>query len=133
MASTIVVPNRHIVGANVQEIGNRLSDVAAAAKVDIDALQATLGAVTLWQLASGTLVAGTATIATGITVTAATRAFPIPSATITGSANFGSLSHPIASNVAGAPGVGAITVRALGNDGALDADAAGAFHVLLAN
>lgn len=40
MASTITVPDRQIVGHNVQQICNQLSDVAAAAKADIEALQA---------------------------------------------------------------------------------------------
>lgn len=83
------------------------------------------------QAISGTLVAGTCTIATGITVTAASRALVMPSAVITGSTNFASLVHLIASNVAGVPGVGTIIIRALGADGAQDVDAAGTFHGIL--
>lgn len=44
MSSTITVPDRQIIGHNVQEIANKLSDVAAAAVVDIEALQAADGA-----------------------------------------------------------------------------------------
>lgn len=90
-------------------------------------------AITKLQIASGTLVAGEATINTNIVVTANTRAFAIPTANVTGSANFGSLAHIAASNVVGGAGVGSVLIRALGNDGAKDADAAGAFAVLLVN
>jgi hypothetical protein len=83
------------------------------------------------QVVTGTLAAGTCTIAAGITVTAATRAFPTPTAAITGTVNFGGLAHKFADNVAGAPGVGAVTIIALGDDGAQDADAAGTFQALL--
>lgn len=83
------------------------------------------------QQISGTLVAGTCTINAGIFVTAASRAVVIPSANITGTTNFGELAHIIASNVAGIPGAGSIVIRALGDDGALDADAAGTFHGIL--
>lgn len=96
-------------------------------------LAAEMGNVTLLQVAGGTFVAGTATIAAGITVTANTDAFIVMSAVITGSANVGGVAHLKASNVVGGPGVGSVTLNILGADGALDADAAGAFRVLLVN
>jgi len=80
------------------------------------------------QAISGTLVAGECVIATGITVTADSKAEVIPSAVITGSTNFACLAHLVASNTPGAPGVGAITIQALGANGAKDVDAAGTFH-----
>lgn len=89
--------------------------------------------VTRIQVAGGTFASGTATISTGITVTASTDAFVIMSAVVTGSTNVGCPAHLKASNVAGVPGTGEITLNILGNDGAVDADAAGAFRVLLVN
>ena len=83
------------------------------------------------QVVTGTLVAGECVIDEGITVTAGTLAFPTPSAAITGSTNFAGLAHIVASNVAGGPGTGSITIRALGANGATDADAAGTFQALL--
>lgn len=109
---------------------------AVAAQTDVDAVEAILGNVTKLQLATGTLVAGGAVLGGGggtITVTALTRAFPIPGAVVTGSTNFGSLAHLFASNVVGGPGTGAVTINALGSDGAKDTDAAGAFACLLIN
>lgn len=91
------------------------------------------GTITKVQLITGTIASGTSTVSTGITVTAATKAFAIPNAVITGSTNFGSLAHILASNVVGGPGTGAVTIKALGNDGALDADAAGTYAALLIN
>jgi hypothetical protein len=93
------------------------------------------GGVTKIQVVTGTLVGGTATITVGAgqAVTAATKAFPVMSAVVTGSANFGSLAHLIASNVVGGSGVGQVVIRALGNDGAQDVDAAGLFAAILIN
>lgn len=83
------------------------------------------------QVTGGTWVAGTATIAAGITVTAATDAFVVATSAITGSTNVGCFQHVKASNVVGGPGVGSIIIRLLGDDGAVDADAAGTFRALL--
>jgi hypothetical protein len=91
------------------------------------------GNIARLQVAGGTFAAGTATIATGITVTASTDAFVIMSAVVTGSINVGCFAHLKASNVVGAPGTGSVIVKILGDDGAVDADAAGAFRVLLVN
>lgn len=85
------------------------------------------------QVAGGTFASGTATISSGIRVTASTDAFVVMSAVVTGSTNVGCFAHLKASNVAGAPGTGAVTLNILGDDGAVDADAAGAFRVLLIN
>lgn len=93
------------------------------------------GGVTKIQVVTGTLVGGTCTVTVGAgqAVTAATMAFPVMSAVVTGSANFGSLAHLIASNVVGGSGVGQVVIRALGNDGAQDVDAAGLFAAILIN
>lgn len=91
------------------------------------------GNVTKMQVAGGTFAAGTATINTGITVTASTDAFVVMSAVVTGSVNVGCFAHLKASNVVGGAGVGAVTLNILGDDGAVDGDAAGAFRVLLIN
>lgn len=104
-------------------------DPAAASLADMLAG----GNITRLQVAGGTFASGTATINSGITVTASTDAFVIMSAVVTGSTNVGTVAHLKASNVAGAPGTGAVTLSILGNDGAVDADAAGAFRVLLVN
>ena len=91
--------------------------------------------ISLVQLVTGTLVGGTCTVTVGAgqTVSANTRAFPVPSAAITGSVNYGSLAHIFASNVAGGSGVGQVIIRALGSDGAQDVDAAGTFAAILIN
>jgi hypothetical protein len=108
-------------------------------RVFVDPVAATLadsllgGNVSRVQVAGGTFASGTCTINTGITVTASTDAFVILSAVVTGSTNVGTPAHIKASNVAGAPGVGTVVLKILGNDGAVDADAAGAFRVLLVN
>lgn len=77
------------------------------------------------------LAAGMAVVAAGITVTALTRVFVVSQAVITGSVNVGTFAHLVASNVVGAPGVGAVTINLLGDDGAVDADAAGTIALLL--
>lgn len=90
-------------------------------------------AITKLQIATGTLVAGEATISTNIVVTASSYVLAMPTANVTGSTNFGCLANIRASNVAGVAGVGSVLIRALGNDGAKDADAAGAFVALIIN
>lgn len=60
--STITVPDRQLVGYNVQEICNKLSDVATAAKADIEGLTAaSLASTTPAQ--NGTAAAGNGTTA----------------------------------------------------------------------
>ena len=91
-----------------------------------------LGGIARVQKVSGTWASGTATIATGITVTAATTAFAItPTEAVTGSTNVATPAHIKASNVAGAPGTGSVTIVLLGANGAVDSDAAGDFEALL--
>lgn len=63
--STIVVPDRNVLGANPQEICNKLSDVATAAKADIEGLTAaSLGATAATQ--PGTASAGAGSTASKI-------------------------------------------------------------------
>ncbi len=102
-------------------------DTAGRAEVQLNDATAAAQGPAAEQQFTGTLVGGTATVS-GLRVTAASKAYPVPSANITGSTNFGSLAHIIASNVVGEAGTGTFVIRALGNDGALDVDAAGTFH-----
>ena len=90
-------------------------------------------AVSKLQIATGTISAGEATISTNIVVTADSYVLAMPTANVTGSTNFGSLANIRASNVVGAAGTGSVLIRALGSDGAKDADAAGAFVALIIN
>lgn len=83
------------------------------------------------QAVDATLVAGTVTIAAGITVEPDSEVVPVLIGAITGSTNFGSLGELKASRVDGAPGVGTVVIQAYGADGALDTDAAGAIRVLI--
>lgn len=117
-----------------------INEATAAAGVTIDGLLVKdsglptfMAGISKMQVAGGTFAAGTATINTGITVTANTDAFVLMSAVITGSANVGTVAHLKASNSVGGAGVGAVTLNILGDDGAVDGDAAGAFRVLLVN
>lgn len=90
-------------------------------------------AITKLQIATGTIASGEGTINTNIVVTASSYAFAIPTTVVTGSTNFGSLSNIVASNVVGAAGAGSVLIRALGSDGAKDADAACSFVALIIN
>jgi hypothetical protein len=94
-----------------------------------------IGGITKLQLVTGTFVSGLCTVTVGANqaVTAATRAFPIMQAVVTGSTNVGMLTHMFANNVVGGNGVGQVLFRVLGNDGATDVDAAGAFAAILVN
>lgn len=83
------------------------------------------------QAVNATLVAGTATIATGITVAADSEVVPVIIGALSGTTNFGGVGELKASRVAGAPGVGTVVIQAYGDDGAIDADAAGAIRVLI--
>lgn len=90
-------------------------------------------AVAKLQIATGTIASGEGTINTNIVVTASSYAFAIPTTVVTGSTNFGCLSNIVASNVVGAAGAGSVLIRALGNDGVKDADAACSFVALIIN
>jgi hypothetical protein len=83
------------------------------------------------QAVNATLASGTITINTGITVAANSEVIAYPKGAITGSTNFGCVRELVASRVAGAPGVGTLVIEAVGNNGALDSDAAGAIRVVI--
>ena len=90
-------------------------------------------AITKLQIATGTIASGEATISTNIVVTANSYVLAMPTANVTGSTNFACLSNIRASNVVGAANTGSVLIRALGSDGAKDADAAGAFVAFIIN
>ena len=90
-------------------------------------------AISKLQIATGTIASGEATINTNIVVTASTYVLAMPTANVTGSTNFACLSNTRASNSVGGAGVGSVLIRALGSDGAKDADAAGAFVAFIIN
>lgn len=91
------------------------------------------GVLSNLQIATGTIANGVCTINTGIVVTANTYGFAIPLAVITGSTNVGTIAFINASKTAGAAGTGAVVFNVLGDDGAVDADAAGTLVALLLN
>lgn len=103
--------------------------------VDLSALDARVDdlelAVLNMQAVNATLAAGTVTINSGITVSAASEVVPVLIGALSGTTNFGQLGELKASRVNGAPGVGTVVIQAYGDDGALDADAAGAIRVLI--
>lgn len=117
----------------VQDAGNYWAGTTVEAILAAIGLLLGGGTITKIQLITGTIASGTSTVSTGITVTAATKAFPFPSTVVSGSTNFGSLAHILASNVVGGPGTGAVTIKAIGNDGAVDADAGCTYAALLIN
>lgn len=129
LASTSASLGASLVG--IQDAGTLIT--ATTVEGALAELATINGNVTKMQVAGGTFAAGTATINTGITVTASTDAFVVMSAVVTGSVNVGCFAHLKASNVVGGAGVGAVTLNILGDDGAVDGDAAGAFRVLLIN
>jgi len=122
LGDLVRVPSTTVVHVDVR-MSNSLR---AALQAQVDGL----GAPSL-QAVNATLASGTITISTGITVAANSEVVPVLIGAITGSTNFASLSELKASRVNGAPGVGTVVIRALGNDGAIDADAAGAIRVLI--
>jgi hypothetical protein len=103
--------------------------INAALNAALDADQS--DSLASFQAGAATLVAGTVTVATGITVSADSEVIPIAIGAITGSTNFGSLRELKASRVNGAPGVGTIVLEAVGADGAKDVDAAGAIRFVI--
>lgn len=115
---------------NVLVIFDMDDDATDVSALDARVESLELGAITM-QAVNATLASGTITINSGITVSAASEVMPVLIGAITGSTNFASLSELKASRVNGAPGVGTVVIRALGSDGALDADAAGAIRVLI--
>lgn len=86
-----------------------------------------LAEVPAMQAVNATLVNGTVTINSGIVVAATSEVIAFPKGAITGSTNFGCVQELIASR--SVPGT--IVIQAVGNDGAIDADAAGAVRVVI--
>lgn len=131
-SSTVLVPDEGTgrwVDTNTGE-GEALAAAEAAQATADDALA--LGeAAPAMQAVAATLVSGTIEITEGIVVAANSEVQPILIGNITGSTNFATLRERKASRVNGADGVGAITVDAVGSDGLLDSDAAGAIRVLI--
>lgn len=85
-------------------------------------------------VAAGAMSSGTLTISTNIVVATTSEVIPILRGAVTGSTDFASLRELASSRVAGAAGVGSITIEAVGADGAKDADAAiasGLVHVVI--
>lgn len=99
--------------------------------VDASSLAALASSAPGMQAVNATLVAGTATINTVITVGATSEVTVNPTGNITGSTNFASCHEKLASRVNGGPGVGTLVVEALGSDGLIDADAAGQVRVVI--
>ena len=131
--------------AGVGPVGGAIVGLAAISGMSAAQVQAAIAelfakfaagltpAISKLQIATGTIASGEATISTNIVVTANSYAFAIPTTVVTGSTNFGSLSNIVASNVVGAAGAGSVLIRALGSDGAKDADAACSFVALIIN
>ncbi len=84
-----------------------------------------------YQTAGATLVAGTATINTGIILASGSRVIASPTGVLTGTTNYAHCRELFASRVNGGAGVGSIVIEALTDSGVLDADAAGAIHVVI--
>lgn len=83
------------------------------------------------QAVNATLSSGTIAITTGIVVATASEVIPYGIGNITGSTNFAGLRERKSARVNGGSGVGAVTIDAVGADGLIDADAAGAIRVLI--
>lgn len=83
------------------------------------------------QAVNATLVAGTATVSTGISVAAASEVIVSPKGDITGSTNFAMTHEKVASRVVGNPGTGSVIVEALSSSGTIDSDAAGDVRVVI--
>jgi hypothetical protein len=77
------------------------------------------------QTGTATLASGTTTVSTGVVLRSDSIVFAFPTTAITGSTNFGCVQELAASRVNGAAGTASMVIRALGADGAIDADAAG--------
>lgn len=96
----------------------------------IDALDPDVPKATFQAAAMGAMVAGTVTLAAGITVAANSEVIPLLTGAVTGSTNFGSLREKKSARIVGAPGTGSVEIEAVGADGAKDADAAAASGVI---
>jgi hypothetical protein len=107
-------------------------------------LLSTTGAITLgttslsfaratpkFQAVNATLASGTITINSAITVATASEVIAYPIGALSGTTNLACLGELKASRVNGGPGTGTVVIQAYGDDGAIDADAAGAIRVLI--
>jgi len=115
MPSTISVPSRNHLSNYPPEIADQLIAIAAAAKADILALQSQVGGGL--QAGTLTLVGGTKTVNTGITITAASKVF-LQLNTPSGATQGVKYKVPDASLVVGGQGTGAFTATAVDNTGA---------------
>jgi hypothetical protein len=97
----------------------------------INEVKANAIAAPAMQVASATLVAGTATINTVITVAAGSVVTAHPTGVLTGTTNYAHCRELRASRVNGAPSTGTVVIEALTNAGVLDSDAAGAIEVVI--
>ncbi len=118
-------------GVYVELPPGALAAFIAAQAAANSALEEALANAPLMQTASATLVAGTATINTVITVAANSVVFAFPTGVITGSTNYAHCRELAASRVAGIAGVATVVIEALTNTGVLDSDAAGAIQVVI--
>lgn len=100
-----------------------------ASEERLDAIEAV--AAPSMQAGDATLATGTIVVGAGITVAANSEVIPIVIGDITGTTNFGGLRERKSARAVGGPGVGAITLDAVGSDGLLDADAAGAIRYVI--
>jgi hypothetical protein len=122
---------RSILGICMGMLGTKvLVMIGPDVSASLDAIRR-LGSLANVQIATGAVVNGVLTVATGIVVTASTYVLPVPLAAITGSTNVGPLAHIKASDIAGAAGTGSVTVNVLGANGATDTDAACASVLLV--
>ena len=113
---------------NVQLVGIAKSTTVLAIFPQVDAFILQAPAM---QAVNATLSSGTITINTGITVATDSEVIPIVIGNITGSTNFGCLRELKSSRVNGAPSTGTVVITAVGNDGLIDSDAAGAIRVVI--
>lgn len=100
----------------------------AALEADVTALQA---AAIAMQAADVPIASGTGTLAAGITIAANSEVLIKAKSLVTGSTNFASYEEDESARVVGGPGVGSVTINALGNDGNVDADAAGTVRIVI--
>lgn len=78
-----------------------------------------------------TLSSGSATKNTGIVVASTSEVIPFLIGALSGTTNLAAVGELKASRVNGAAGVGTVVIQAYGDDGAIDADAAGTVRVVI--
>lgn len=84
-----------------------------------------------YQSGTATLASGTATVSTVIYLEADSEVIVYPVGAITGTTNLACFHEVVASRTVGAPGTAAMVLQAKGNDGAIDADAAGVVRFVI--